>query len=259
MVFKGQARAGGYAEQRYRRGLRRWRKKTRLTLAALCGPFIVAGLAVLLLDGHYLSWYAGLATGAAVGVWIALRETPPPYVESWRNGAEGERRTEKALKPLERAGWHFVHDVKEHYGNYDHIAVSRAGVFLLETKNLLGTVELRDGVLHQRRRLDPEADTRWERIRQRALASAARLKEDIERRTGLRTWVQAVVVFWSDFPEGLIDDGRCIFIHGPRLCTWMQDRPDRLSQADVEEFAAGIASIADTATGGIAPIPSGSP
>ena len=202
----------------------------RRPLTVVLGPFIAAGLAVLFLDGHALSWCAGAFAGVFVGAWIAFRETPPSYVENWHDGAEGERKTEKALEPLERSGWHIVHDVQARYGNYDHIAVGPAGVFLLETKNLGGIVELRDGVPHLRRRLDPEADTRLDRIRPRALAAAAHLKEDIERRTGHRTWVQAVVVFWSEFPEGLVDDGRCIFVHGPRLHALMQGRPNRLSR-----------------------------
>jgi Nuclease-related domain len=246
MVIKRSAsRAGAYAEQRYRRGLRRYRSKTRPLLIVVFGPFIAAGLAVLILYGHYLSWYAGALTGILMGAWIALRETPPSYVENWHDGAEGERKTEKALEPLARSGWRVVHDVQARYGNYDHIAVGPAGVFLLETKNLEGIVELRDGVPHLLRRLDPEADTRLDRIRPRALAAAASLKEDIERRTGHRTWVQVVVVFWSEFADGLVDDGRCIFVHGPRLHALMQGRPNRLSQTDAEEIATAIACIAD--------------
>jgi len=245
LVGRKAPQAGAYAEQRYRRGLRRWRSKTRPLLLVWFGPFIAAGLAVLFLDGHDLSWCAGAFAGVFVGAWIAFRETPPSYVENWHDGAEGERKTEKALEPLARSGWRIVHDVQARYGNYDHIAVGPAGVFLLETKNLGGIVELRDGVPHLRRRLDPEADTRLDRIRPRALAAAAHLKEDIERRTGHRTWVQAVVVFWSEFPDGLVDDGRCIFVHGPRLHALMQGRPNRLSQTHAEEIAAAIACIAD--------------
>ncbi|HUB36190.1 MAG TPA: nuclease-related domain-containing protein, partial [Solirubrobacteraceae bacterium] len=59
---------------------------------------------------------------------------------NWGLGAEGERRTERALRPLVRSGWSIVHDVEARYGNYDHIAVGPAGVFLLETKNLRGIV-----------------------------------------------------------------------------------------------------------------------
>ena len=69
----------------------------------------------------------------------------PQYIQNWREGAEGERKTAKALKPLKRSGLRVLHDVQRRYGNYDHIAIARAGVFLLETKNLKGSVEVRTG------------------------------------------------------------------------------------------------------------------
>jgi hypothetical protein len=238
------SQAGAYAEQRYRRGLRSYRAKARPILAMFCAPFILTGIAVFILDGHRVSWFAGALTGIFTGVWIAIRETPPAYIENWHNGAEGERKTANALEPLERSGWSIVHDVDARYGNYDHIVVGAAGVFLLETKNLGGIVELRDGVPHLRRRLDPDADTPCERIRPRALAAAAGLKGDIERRTGHRVWVQAVVVFWSEFPEGLVDDGKCVFVHGPRLHVFLEGRANRLNDTEVVEIAAAIAHIA---------------
>jgi hypothetical protein len=239
--------AGTYAEQRYQRGLRSWRAKLRPIAAAIFGPLIVAGLVVLFFTGHTTSWLAGMLSGLCIGVWMTFREMPPRYVEQWHDGAEGERETETALKPLERAGWDIVHDVKQRCGNYDHIAVGHAGVFLLESKNLQGVVELRDGVPHLRRRLDPEDDKPWKKIRPRALADAARLKADIERRTGHRTWVQAVVVFWSEFPEGLVEDDKCIFIHGSRLREWLESHSAQLSQATAGEISAGIAGIAEDA------------
>jgi hypothetical protein len=245
LIGRKAPRAGAYAEQRYQSGLRRYRSKMRRPLTVVLGPFIVAGLAVLILDGHHLSWYAGALTGLFTGVWIALRESPPAY-ENWHDGAEGERKTEKALAPLARSGWSIVHDIQARYSNYDHIAVGPAGVFLLETKNPSGIVELQDGIPHLRRRLDPEADTRLDRIRPRALAAAANLKEDIQRRTGQRTWVQAIVVLWSDFPEGLVDDGRCIFVHGPRLHALLHGRPNRLDPQDAELIATAIAHIAES-------------
>jgi Nuclease-related domain len=245
MAIKSSARqAGAYAEQRYQRGLRSWRAKTRPILAVCCAPFILSGIAVLILDGHRVSWFAGVLTGIFMGVWIAIRETPPAYIENWHDGAEGERKTAKALKPLGRSGWSIVHDVDARYGNYDHIAVGAAGVFLLETKSLGGIVELRDGVPHLRRRHDPDADTRCERIRPRALAAAAGLKGDIERRTGHRIWVQAVVVFWSEFPEGLVDDGTCVFMHGRRLHAFLEGRANQLNDTQVVEITAAITQIA---------------
>ncbi len=238
-------RAGGYAEQRYQRGLRAWRSRTRPILLVFLGPFIAAGFVGLVLDGHLLSWALGFACGVAVGVWLTMRDSPPRYVENWHDGAEGERKTEKALRKLEKTGLRVVHDVQARYGNYDHVAVGASGVFLLESKNLSGIVEMRDGVPCLRRRLDPEALTRCDRMRPRALAGAASLCEDIQRETGCRMWVQAVVVFWNDFPEELVDDGRCVFVQGSELRAWMEDRRSVLDEARQAEILAAIERIAE--------------
>ncbi|MGB7589362.1 MAG: NERD domain-containing protein [Solirubrobacterales bacterium] len=246
-MLKRRRRAGTYAEERYRRGLRSWRAKNRRLFLALCAPFIVVGIVVGILAGNFIAWFAGMVAGAFAAMWIVLRETPPRYVEKWHDGTEGERKTEKALRPLERAGWHVVHDIQNGYGNYDHIAVGSTGVYLLESKNLQGIVEVKGGVPHLARRHDPEENMAFDRIRPRALTDAVRVKEDIERRTGHRVWVQAVVVFWSEFPEGSVEDDNCFFVDGSRLRDWLQNRPRRLDQAAVEEIAAGIEGIAEDA------------
>src|SRR5271155_6160025 len=101
-----------YAEKRYRRGRRSWRRNTRRPLAISCGPFIVGGLAVLVVEGHWRSWAGGALFGAFIAIWAAIRETPPRYVEKWQAGAEGERKTARALRRLERKGWTVRHDVQ---------------------------------------------------------------------------------------------------------------------------------------------------
>jgi hypothetical protein len=222
-----------------------WRSRTRPILLVSLGPFIAVGLAGLIFDGHLLSWGMGAICGVAAGVWITMRDTPPRYVEKWHDGAEGERKTERALKKLEKRGLRVVHDVQARYGNYDHIAVAPSGVFLLESKNLTGTVELRDGVPRLRRRLDPQAVTRCDRIRPHALACGANLSEDLQRTTGHRTWVQAVVVFWNDFPEGLVDDGRCVFLAGARLGAWLENRRVELEPESQAEISAAIERMAE--------------
>jgi hypothetical protein len=224
-VFDTRLEAGRYAEDRYRQGLRRWRVATRSIAIGILGPILVIGVVGLVVFGNAISWFGGALAGAAIAGWAMLRDTPPRYVEQWRDGAEGERRTEKALRPLERSGLRVVHDVSSSCGNYDHIAVGSGGVFLIETNTLQGKVELRDGVPHLLRLLDPEAKLRFERIRPTALGAAARLKEEIERESGVPIWVQAVVVFWSPFPRGLVEDGRCVFVEGDRLAEWVVNRP----------------------------------
>jgi len=129
-VSRQSARAGGYAEQRYRRGRARWQARTRLLLGLCFGPFILLGLAGVILEPHLLAWTAGVAFGVGFGAWAALRESPPAYIENWRTGAEGERKTGRVLRRLSRARWLVVHDVQTGRGNYDHIVTGLAGVFL---------------------------------------------------------------------------------------------------------------------------------
>lgn len=237
--------AGAYAHARYKRGLSNYRHRARPIFALIFGPFILAGVALLVINGHPVPWLAGAMTGAFATAWIALRDEPPAYIANWREGAEGERKTAKALRPLQRSGLRVFHDVQARYGNYDHIAVGSAGVFLLETKNLNGTVEIQIGVPVLSRRLDRDARTRLGEIRPRALSAAATLKGDLERCTGHRTWVQAVVVFWSDFPQGLVDDGRCVFVHGSRLRAWLAEHPERLDHGKAGQIASAIPQIAE--------------
>ena len=238
------SRAGRYAEKRYRRGRRSWRRSTRRLLAVGCGPFIAAGLVVLVVDKHFLPWAGGVLFGAFIAIWIAIRDTPPRYVEKWQAGAEGERKTARALRRLERTGWTVRHDVQRRYGNYDHIALGPSGVYLLETKKLEGVVEIRDGVPHLSRRHDPDASQKFTRMRSTALSAAAEIKRDIEHRCGECSWVQAVIVFWSEFPEQLTEYDHCAYIHGSRLRDWLRERPARLEPAQIARVAAAVDELA---------------
>jgi hypothetical protein len=252
MAFNGSsARAGAYAEGRYRRGLRDWRSRTRLIVTACFGPFIVAGVVGLMIAGHLAAWFAGAMFGLGIALVIAMRESPPWYIEKWQLGAEGERKTEKVLKKLERSRWLVVHDVACARGNYDHIVVGPGGVFLLDTKNLQGIVHMRGEEPYLRRSLDPEANEWCGWIRSGALGGAASLHDELKRRAGHAPWVKAVVVLWSEFDEdeGLYQDEKekCLLVHGSRLHEWITSRPDMLDLATKEKLATEIQAMADEA------------
>ena len=66
-------------------------------------------------------------------------------------------------------------------------------------------------------------------------------------------WVQAVVVFWSDFPAGCVTDGHCVYVHGSRLAEWMARRPHQLNGVEAEDMFAKVTVLAEH--GGDLPLP----
>lgn len=215
------------------------------TLAPL--GVVLIGVLVLVIDGHDVSWLAGLVAGAGAGAWITLHRAAVARRLAARSAAaaRAERRTAAAVRPLERKGWRFLHDVAGSDGTYDHIAVGGGGVILLQSLDPQGVVTLRCGTPFVERRPHPDAESQVMRIRPRALADAAAFREDMQGITDCRLWVQAVVVFWSEFPAGVVTDGRCVYIHGSRLCDWIARRPHQLDPADADELFAAVQLLAE--------------
>ncbi len=70
----------------------------------------------------------------------------PQHQRAWKQGAAGERAVAKRLAKLEPKGVLALHDrrVPGSRTNIDHIAVSPAGVFVIDAKRWSGKVEVRD-------------------------------------------------------------------------------------------------------------------
>jgi Nuclease-related domain len=171
-----------------------------------------------------LDWALGFFFGAAVGVLAWVWDAPPAYIENWRRGAEGERRTARALRDLEPDGWYVRHDVLAERGNRDHIVVGTDGVYLLDTKVLAGVVRVGGDVVAVERLEDPRGPYRLDRLAPALRAEAARLEADLES-TACRTWVQAVVVVWGAFPQRVVEGDRLVVVHGNELAAWLRGRP----------------------------------
>jgi hypothetical protein len=73
-----------------------------------------------------------------------LRFKPSPDAVAWRQGAAGERRTARLLGPLERHGWVVLHDlaVPGSAANLDHLAIGPGGVFVIDSKQYRGRLQL---------------------------------------------------------------------------------------------------------------------
>jgi hypothetical protein len=194
---------------------------------------------------HTVSFLLGMMAGGAAVMVLFVRDTAPRYVQTWGDGAEGEAQTHMALEGAEGV---LLDDIDKRCdggdvprGNYDHVFASPRGVFLLETKNLQGIVEIRDGVPRLRRRHDPEADSVLRDLRPRALSNAAAVSAELRRRTARRPWVSAVVVFWAEFPEGVVDsDPKIAYVHGPRLREWLESKPAPAWPVPVDHIAAAL-------------------
>ena len=215
-------RPGQYANDRYQRGLRSFRRRLyrhlgiRL-LAVAAGEFALA----LYLDS-FAMWmaFAFILGGAAASFWI-LRDLPPEHIRHWGDGAWGEQQTAKALEPLELAGWRVEHDIElDRGGNIDHFAQSPSGKrFVLETKTLNGEVKVENGLL-----VCTQVDDHEQVYRHRRLGYTVLERARILYRERAGGWVQAVVVIWGDFAQRRVQSGRLVFLHGDELAGWLREQ-----------------------------------
>jgi Nuclease-related domain len=195
---------------------------------AFAGVGLVA--AELIWQESFRDWLLGLALGGLIGLWIAIADSPPAHIEQWLRGAQGERMTERALRPLRRSGWSFVHDVDTNRGNRDHVAVGPAGVFLIETKRPDGAVCVDGDQLRVQRLDDPDQHYTIDRLGARIRAEAARLSEELAAATGHRCWVQPVVVLWAPFAQRTLERNRVTYLQGDELAAWLRSRARTLSR-----------------------------
>jgi nuclease-like protein len=146
-VSKTYARPGQFALQRFRTRRHVWRRRIWWVLAIVSAAevAIVAILAAALQPEHF-ELYLGIGLGIAITMTMVFFDSPPHHIERWRQGAEGEQATARALRRLVNGGWTPVHDVEIGHGNLDHILVGPPGVFLLETKKLHGAMTVERGV-----------------------------------------------------------------------------------------------------------------
>ena len=219
-------RPGEHAGERVRAGLRTRRRlvlRDRLLWLAvgLAGSMLVFAL----VRGGDAAWFsAGVIVGSVAMAVLVVTTLPVGRERSWADGAEGERATAEALRPLEADGWKVVHDVQTAYGNLDHVVEAPGGtVFVLETKNLGGTLTLEGGVLTQRFEDDPLQVRRLGWIASRVRGQAAALA-DTRAVNGSRPWVQGVVVLWGDFGDRPVELDRVWYVRGDQLAAWLRSR-----------------------------------
>jgi hypothetical protein len=192
-----------YAERRYREGLRTWRTAIRKPLLLVVGPVFLGSVVWGISENHPSAYLAGFITGLSGAFAVMFREYAPPYVENWGLGGRGERLTRRALRPLQRRGWTVVEDIESHrFGNYDHVAIGPAGVFLIDSKCLRGTVKIDGHIPRLYRKYDPEGRDSLLRHGRQLIAAGNELCNIIRERAGHHVLVGPVVVYWNPSRKG---------------------------------------------------------
>lgn len=162
---------------------------------------------------------------AVVGYWRkGLRR-----VESFFRGARGEERVAQILAALPE-GCHVFHDFVAGASHVDHVVVSPAGVFSVETKNWTGKVEFTEGHVLVNGTLptrEPLGQSRRE----------ADQVADKLRRLGYQGGVSPVVCFASDsFCGGPVKIGTVTVVNSDEIRNWFASLPQTFSPNELERL-----------------------
>lgn len=243
--------AGRGAREKYREIHAHWQKRVfrrpRLIYVALATPLLAIAC---IAHASVWIWLASISLSTILGAFMAIVESPPAHIENWRTGFEGERRTARALAPLRRCGCALLHDLPDRRipgqtrnGNIDHVVISPAGVFLLDSKWLCGEASIDQGAtVHVQMRDDDEDNYDLTKLAGAMRGRAFRLREDIVQETGVR-FVQPVVVFWNRFEAKLVISEKVVFVHGDHLSAWLREQRPHMTANDVALVAGCVKEI----------------
>lgn len=223
-------RAGRRARSRYQELRAAWLRQNRGRLAVVAVALLAIAASMTAFDRLWYGRFGvltGLTWGAVTTAWMALRNSPPGFIENWQQGAWGEQFTADELAKLPEARWIAVHDIAHGGGNMDHVLAGPPGILLLDSKKYDGVVHIEGDDLVVTRDVDPSLRYRdrgrLSVIRKQAAAVSAELRE----RNGRGAWVEPVIVVWSTFPERVQKRNGVTVVHGRELCSWLSALPPR--------------------------------
>jgi hypothetical protein len=100
-----------------------------------------------------------------------------------------------------------------------------AGVFLLDSKNLLGRAAIDDGALVVTRHEARGDSYRFDRLDAFMRRSAAELSRLIGAQTRRRHWVTPVVVVWPELEGRVVEADGVVYVSGDHLADWLSSQP----------------------------------
>ena len=166
-------------------------------------------------------------------------------IHTWANGLEARRRTQGALRPLERRGWQVSHDIPlREGGRVDHLVVGPHGVYVLASCAWSGVVTVDQKGATVTPPHDPAAA--WTaRGQHRTLppAAVAVVRALSVATGGAVSAPRAVVVVWAPFPDRIADSGGITYVAGDHLADWLSGQPRRLEGSRLIALAAGAGTM----------------
>jgi Nuclease-related domain len=233
------AGAGGSAERKFSE-LRRQNVRDQWKIWLVTGLAAIGFAVWSYYAGHVAGLFLAGMSGLIVGVLLVMWSLGG-HISAfrWWLGAEGERET---AKEIERLGpeWHCEHDLEHEHGNWDHVLVGPAGVFLLDSKLLNGTAAAGADSLKCGRLAYPG---------RRFRGGAKQIKELLEQRLGFRgPWVQAVVVVWGDFPQRRHEEEEVVYVQGHELASWLSQLPSKVTAPQRAAYVTALREVRESLT-----------
>lgn len=227
--------AGGSAQAEHDRRAARHAadvRRRRPRILAFGAVVAIVGLVVLLAVSPL--WGGVVLLFDLALVMSALLSTPNS-ISAWQTGAEGEVRTGRLLEPLEREGFRIIHDRKipGSRANIDHIVIGPPGIFVIETKSLAGSLQIRgNDIFVGGRRKTGMIDE----VKREALAVESALAEELAAHGWTVTPV--ICVHRADLPWFRSEVAGVRIMSGKDLVKRLRTADRVLSPADVERLAA---------------------
>jgi len=126
------------AKERRRPFVKRWRW---VLLACAAAPMAIVAVFIAFLPNPLAPWLSErevrafwIGAGTVGAVCTVLYLLTLDGGRNLRDGAEAERWTATALKPLRRRGWRVLHDIALDSRNIDHALIGSRGAVAVETK-----------------------------------------------------------------------------------------------------------------------------
>jgi hypothetical protein len=190
-------------------------------------PWLITGFTLL------------LVAFCAVGIFRVRRQS-----QRLKLGRDGERAVAEVLDGLRAEGCIVYHDVVGNGFNVDHVVLSRAGVFVVETKTITkppGKARKPTVRVHEGRLYAGGADLGSQPLEQ-AKASAGWVYRILKESTGKGYHVKPCVVFPGWFVDPMDKGARDVWVLSPKgLASFITNETGRLREEDLHLAALHLA------------------